>query len=58
MVSLEALFFTLIVDVNEGLDVATFNVPISYLHTEIPKDKRILMKLRGGVVDIMCQVNP
>ena len=38
--------------------MATFNVPVSYLHADMPKDMRILMKLRGDFVDIMCQVNP
>ena len=46
MVSLKVLFYTLIVDANEGRDVANFDVPGSYLHADIPKDKRILMKLR------------
>ena len=45
IVSLEALFCTLIIDTNEGRDVATFNVPGAYLHTEMTKDTRVLMKL-------------
>ena len=56
--SLEELFFTLIVGEHEGCDVDTFEIPDAYLHAEIPKDKRILMNLRGNFVDIMCQVNP
>ena len=35
-VSLEELFATLVVDANEERDVATFNVPGSFLHAEIP----------------------
>ena len=57
-VSLEDLFFTLIVDTHKGRNMATFNVPEVYIHSDMPKDKRILMKLRGYFVDIMCQVNP
>jgi hypothetical protein len=57
-VSLEALLATLMVDVYEGRDVATFDVPGAYLHAEMPKDKRVLMILRGEFVDIMCEVNP
>ena len=38
--------------------MATFDVPGAYLHTYIPKDKSILMKLREYFFDIMCQVNP
>ena len=48
IVSLESLFFTLIIDEHEGRNIATFDVPGAYLHAEIPKDKRILMKFRGG----------
>ena len=32
MVSLESLFFTLIIYVHEGRDVATFDVHFAYLH--------------------------
>ena len=36
----------------------TFDVSGLLMYAYIPKDKRILMKLRGDFVDIMCQVNP
>jgi hypothetical protein len=38
--------------------VGTFDVPGVYLHTEMPKDKRVLMILQGEFVNIMCSVNP
>ena len=38
--------------------MANFDVPGEYLHAEIPKYKRILMKLRRDFVYIMCQVKP
>ena len=38
--------------------MATFYIPESYRHVFMPKDKQILMNLRGDFVDIMCQVNP
>ena len=55
---LESLFLSLMIDVMEGRDVAIFDVPGAYLHAEMPKDKRVLMKFRGEFVDIMCKVNP
>ena len=58
MVSMEDLFFTLIIDTHEGRKVATFDVPGAYSHADIPKYESILMKLRGNFVDTMCQVNP
>ena len=57
-VSLEVLLGTLMIDAYEGKDVATFDVPGAYLHAEMPKDKRVLMRLRGEFIDIMCDVNP
>ena len=55
---MEALLCTLIVDAHEGRDMDTFDVPGSYLHEYMPKDKSLLMNLRGDFVEIMCQVNP
>jgi hypothetical protein len=57
-VSTEALMATLAIDIKEGRDVAIFDVPGAYLQAEMPKDKKVLMKLRGQFVDIMCEVNP
>ena len=56
--SLGALLFTLITDADEGRNIATFDVPSTYINVEIPKDKKIFMKLGVYFVDIMCQVNP
>ena len=38
--------------------MATFDVPGSYMHAYMSKDKKILINIGGGVVEIMCQVNP
>ena len=57
-VSLEALLSTLVVDAYERRHVAIFDVPGAYLHAEMPRDKRVIMRLRGQFVDIMVQVNP
>ena len=57
-VRLKELFFELIIDTNERRDVDTFDILVIYLHLEIPKDKSIVMNLRGRFVGIVCQVNP
>ena len=57
-VPLEAIFATLIIDVKEGRDVATCNVPGAFLHSELLEGKRLFLRLRDVFVDIMCQVNP
>ena len=38
--------------------MTTFDVPGAYLGAYITKDKRILMNIRRGFIDNMCQVNP
>ena len=56
--SLEALFTTLLVEVFEGRDVATFDIPGAYLHADMPEDKTVILKLKGNFVSIMCEINP
>ena len=56
-VFLEGLFTTLVIDAYKGREVATFDVPGAYLHANTPKDKKVLLKLRGTFMDIMCQIN-
>ena len=57
-VSLEAIIGTLLIDANEGRDVAIFDVPGAYLQAEMPAEKKLLMIFRDEFVDIMCEVNP
>ena len=59
--ALESLLVTLLVDAYEDKDVGTYDVPGAYLQASLaPKDNggRVLMKLVGEFVDIMCKVNP
>ena len=56
--SLEAIMTTLMIDTYEERDVAIADVPGAYLHAEFPKDKKVILKLSGVFVDIMCDVNP
>ena len=56
-VLLEGVFTTLVIDEYEGREVSIYHVPGSYLHEDMPKDKKVLIKLRGTSVYIMCQIN-
>ena len=38
--------------------MAPTDVPGVYLHAEMSKHKRVVLKLMGIVVEIMCKVNP
>ena len=57
-VSLEGLLKTLVIDAYEEREVETFEIPGAYLHAEMPKDKKVILKLRGIFVNIMCDINP
>ena len=59
--SLESLLVTLLIDAYKNRDEGTYYVPGAYLQASLaPKEngKRVLMKLVGEFVDIMCKVNP
>ena len=49
---------TLIIDAYEGRSTSIVDFPGAYLHAKMPDEKRVLLKLRGQFVDIMCTVNP
>ena len=55
--SLESILTTLVIDAYEGRDVAVADVPGAYLHAEFPQDKKVVLKLTGVFVNIMCSVN-
>ena len=45
-------------DAHENRHIATFDVPGAFLHPKMPKMvERVLMKLKGIFVDIMCEPN-
>ncbi len=56
--SLESILRTLVIDTFEGRDVAVADVSGAYLQASFPDDKRVILKLTGPFVDIMCDVNP
>ena len=56
-VSMELIFTMLVIDAYEERDVATFDIPGAYLHTKMPVNKDMILKLRGRFVDIMCDIN-
>ena len=54
---MEAIFSTMVIYTYKGCDVGTFDVTGTYLHVDFPKDKHVLPKLRGNLVEIMCVVD-
>lgn len=49
--SLEAIIGTLLIDTNEGRDVAIFEIPSVYLHAKMPADKKFLIVFRDEFMD-------
>lgn len=56
--SLESIITTLVTDAYEGRLTAIADAPGAYLHAQIPKDKQLLLRIKGQFVDIMCKVDP
>ena len=56
-VSFELLLTTSLVYAYEGKYLANFDVPGAYIQAEMTNNGKILMKLRGGFLDIMCSMN-
>ena len=59
--ALESLIVSLLIDTYEKRDVGTYDVPGAFLQASLspkPNNERVLMRLVGNFVDIMCKVNP
>ena len=54
---LEALFTTLSIDAYQERDIATFDVSRAYLHANIREEKKVLLKLGGVLINIICDIN-
>ncbi len=55
-VAMELVFVTAVIDVHEGWDVATFDIPGAFLHAN--SDEDITMILKGILAELMVQVAP
>ena len=57
----ESIMLTGVIDAMEGRDVATGDIPNAFVGvvvTDEDKDYRVLVRLRGRVVDILCKIAP
>jgi hypothetical protein len=59
-VSTESVILTAIIDAEEERDVMTADVPNAFIQTDLEdKDgERTIMKIRGILVDILCEMDP
>ena len=57
----EAVILTAVIDAKEKRDVATIDIPNAFCQTVISDEDaehRIIVRLRGPVVDILCEIAP
>ena len=61
-VSTKSTLLTAIIEAEEGRDVATCDIPNAFVQTDVERvDKdgnRTIMKIRGALVDILCEMEP
>ena len=61
MVLNESLMLTCAIDAFQRRDIMSLDIPNAYIQAELPKQKkgeRIVMKVRGELVDWLCQIDP
>ena len=57
----ESLMLTATVDARQGRDIMTLDIPNAFIQADMPeqeKGKRVIMKLRGRLVDWLIQLDP
>ena len=55
------IVITGVVEVKQGIDLMINDVPNSFVQTPVPQDEgdeRIIMKIWGALVDILCEISP
>ncbi|KAL7565950.1 hypothetical protein ACA910_008408 [Epithemia clementina (nom. ined.)] len=57
----EAILLTVIVDAHESRDVMIADIPNAFIQTPMPKankGERVIMKIRGSLVDMLVEMSP
>ena len=57
-VSLQAILLTSVIDAMENRDVVTLDIPNAFLHSNLPKENQVIMKLVGELAEIMVKLAP
>ena len=56
-VSLLVIFLTCIIEARERRDVATLDIPNAFLHSMLPEDQQVIMKVTGELAEILAAEN-
>ena len=57
-VSTEAIFLSAIIEAWEERDVATLDIPNVFLHSMLPEDQQVIMKISGRLAEILVRIAP
>ena len=55
---MESLLDQLIIVTFDDLTMEIFDIPGDYINANMKEDKLLLLELKDGFVDIMCEFNP
>ena len=59
--AIEAILITGVIEAKEDRDIMTLDIPNAFLQTDILKSdsgERTIMKFRGILVDMLCEIDP
>ena len=59
--ALESVLLSSVIDARKQCDVATVDILNAFIQTEIPQEEgqeRIILKIRGKLVDILVEIDP
>ena len=57
----ESIIITGVIETKQNIDVMTLDIPNAFVQTSIPQgegDEKIIMKIRGVLVDILLEMSP
>ena len=57
-VSLNTILLTAIIEAKEQREVATLDISNAFLHSHLPEDEQVIMKLTGELAEIMETIAP
>ena len=57
-VNLSSIFLTAVIEAKENRDVAVIDIPNAFLHSDLPDEQQVIMRLNGEMADIMMRIAP
>ena len=57
-VLLESVLLTCVIDAKENREVAVVDIPNAFVQTDMDREQRIIMKMRGKLAELLVKVAP